>query len=264
MSVVASFALVVAELRRGTKGHLAYPVQAVSELAGVVFVAALAAYAPAGFPGDAGLASGGLGAGARLAGFMMAFVALAGLQVVHRVVREESDVGTLEQLCLSPFGLPTIIAARCFADTVRLAPLFLAAVGLAGPLPGLAPRVISAAGAALLMNAGMLGMGFVIGSLTLVFKRTGFIANLAGIAMLPLALSPLEGLPAAVQRVASLVPFTHAVRLVRALMTEATARELLVGAGALCASGAMWLLVGAGVFLVAERFARARGLLGKY
>ncbi|MFZ5924361.1 MAG: ABC transporter permease [Bacillota bacterium] len=266
MRHVTVLVLPLAELKRGFKNHLAYPVQAASELVGVGIAAALAAYGPIGVAsGAAGIAGRAASqAAGRLIGFMMAFVALAGLQVVHRVVREESDVGTLEQLCLSPVGLPALIGARCFADTLRLAFLLIAALALSCPITRLVPSLVATLAAALLMNAGMLGVGLVIGSLTLVFKRTGFVVNLASIALLPLALSPLDGLPRLAQHAASMVPLTHAVRICHAALGEAPLSALRAGVTGLFVSGTIWLCVGMGVFAAAEKFARVKGLLGKY
>lgn len=258
--------LPLAELKRGFKNHFAYPVQAVSELVGVGISAALAAYGPLGVDsGAAGIAGRAASqAAGRLTGFVMAFVALAGLQVAHRVVREESDVGTLERLCLSPVGLFAIIGARCFADTLRLATLLLATLALSCPITRLVPSLAVTLAAAFLMNVGMLGVGLVIGSLTLVFKRIGFVVNLASIALLPLALSSLDSLPRLARHAASMVPFTHAVRICHAVIGAAPLSALRSGVTGLFVSGAIWLCVGTGVFAAAEKLARVNGLLGKY
>jgi hypothetical protein len=107
-------AILLAELKRGLRNHLAYPVQAVCEVITVIFIAvAVPSLLEGSFP--RGISGVAVENPEKIVALTVVFVALIGVQIVHRVVREESDLGTLEQLCLAPIGLPSLIVGSKYS-----------------------------------------------------------------------------------------------------------------------------------------------------
>ena len=256
-------AILWAELKRGMKNHLAYPVQAACEIITVIFIAiVIPSFTEGSFP--RGISGVAVERPEKITAFIMVFIALIGLQIVHRVVREESDLGTLEQLCLSPSGLPSLIMFRCAADTIRMAPIVLIVAGMVSPRQQLGQILVMVPVIIFFMNIGMLGMGFFLCSLTLVAKRTGFIPNLASLALLPFALSPSGEMPYILKIAGSIVPFAHGVRLMEPTLKGSPVALWIPDLLKLCLLSCSWLILGIRCFVMAERFARQRGLLGKH
>lgn len=267
--VVSYLRLLKAEFKRGFVNYIRYPLKAAFEVAGVmIFFWAVSS----GSVSSAVLQ----GAGSReailqqLISFVLLFFALAGVQGANRVVREESDTGTLEQLCLSPFGLSKIVIARGLTDTLRMAlPLSAAWIGISIVSHEhivFSPYVFALAiPVALIMNIGMLGMGFVVGAMALVFKRVGFLANLVSLALLPLMLGA-ERLPGEVARLAVNIPLVRAGELLSNIASGPfyAVDEIVRGFRDLSLTSLVWIVVGIMIFHGSEHFARDRGLLGKY
>lgn len=256
-------AILLAELKRGLKNHLAYPVQAACEIITVILIAiAVPSLLEGSFP--LGVSGVVVESPEKIVALGAAFVALVGLQIVHRVVREESDLGTLEQLCLAPIGLPSLIVFRCTADTIRMMPVVLIIAGIVSPSQQVGRILVMVSAIVLFMNMGMLGIGFFLGSLTLIVKRLGFIPNLASLALLPLALSPSGELPQAVEILGSVLPFAHGVRLMEPVLKGFPIALWISSLMKLCILSGLWLALGIRCFVMAERFAKDRGLLGKH
>jgi ABC-type transport system involved in cytochrome c biogenesis permease component len=256
-------AILLAELKRGLKNHLAYPVQAACEIITVIFTTvAVPSLLEGSFP--RGISGVAVESPEKVVALAAAFVALIGLQIVHRVVREESDLGALEQLCLTPIGLPSLIVFRCTADTIRIMPVVLIVAGMVSPSQQVGPILLMVSVIVLFMNMGMLGIGFFLGSLTLIVKRLGFIPNLASLALLPLALSPSGELPQAVEVLGSVLPFAHGVRLMEPALKGFPVTLWISSLVKLCILSGLWLILGIRCFVMAERFAKDRGLLGKH
>jgi ABC-type transport system involved in cytochrome c biogenesis permease component len=256
-------AILLAELKRGVKNHLAYPIQAASE---AIIVILIAIAVPSLIRGKTpwGVSGVIVEEPEKVVALVAVFVALVGLQTVHRVVSEESSLGTLEQLSLAPIGLPSLMVLRCAADTLRMMPIVLIVAVTVTKGEQIGRVLVMMIATLLLMNTGMLGIGFFLGSLTLVAKRLGFIPNLASIALLPLALSPTGELPRMVEVLASVLPFARGVELIGSVLQGSCAAEWAPGLLNLSVLGALWLAAGIRCFVIAERFAKDRGLLGRH
>lgn len=256
-------AILWAELKRGLKNHLAYPVQAACEIITVIFIAVtVPSLLEGSFPW--GISGVMVERPEKITAFVMVFIALIGLQIVHRVVREESELGTLEQLCLTPIGLPSLIMFRCAADTVRMTPIVLIVVAMVSPRRQIGQILAMVSVIIFFMNMGMLGIGFLLGSLTLIVKRTGFIPNLVSLALLPLALSPSDDTPYIAGVLGSILPFGHGVRLMEPALKGCPVSLWISDLLTLCLLSGSWLILGIRCFVLAERLARERGLLGKH
>ncbi len=192
------------------------------------------------------------------------FAAMA-LSFINNHLREEVDQGTLEQLFLSPYSLLTVLAAKMLAtftkDLLLLLPLLLLLLASTGvSLPFHLPLLL----VFLLLILGVYGFALLLGSLTLIFKRTGQLPFLFQILFLGLGISSPAQLPPVIHQISLTLPFSKGVELLKSL-TQAgpgvlPSEELWV----LTVNSIGYLAIGILVFKLTVRFVRDRGLLGRY
>ncbi len=136
-----------------------------------------------------------------------------GLQAMART-------GELEQVCMSPHGLVTIFLGRTLVSAVMTIPslaiiLLLIAVTLSGSLHfDFLPMLVLL----ILLYTNLIGFGFMVGGLVLVFKQTGQVAILIRFALMGLALVANEGVkdwPAVARWPAHVLPVTDAAICVK-------------------------------------------------
>jgi len=184
-------------------------------------------------------------------------------------LRAEQTSGTLEVLLTMP--APARVAVLASGSYQLLASAVAAAgtVGLAVGLFGLrfhvtvqsALAAVAGTGAALVVFA---ATGLALAAFVVVFKRGETLTSMASSALMVLGgvYYPVSVLPAPLRHVASVVPFTWALDVVRASLLAGRVPlgqlAVLAVAGALALPGAMWLLGRA-----VDR-ARRTGTLGQY
>ena len=111
---------------------------------------------------------------------------------------------------------------------------------------------------------GLCGFGYLLGAVTLLFKRIGNAMTLVQFGLLFLCLPPVEQFSGPLKLIALTLPLTQGVKLLRRVLAPGSE---IIGAGdflLLILNSAAYLLVGIAVFRWAERLARDRGLLGQY
>ena len=191
------------------------------------------------------------------------FLALMAMQGIGWEITNEATRGTLEQLYMSPVGTWKILLSRMIGNVVvnlsiMVVVLFLnmltAGVWLDFDLLTLAPLLF-------LTVVCMLGVGFMVAGLALVFKQIQAFLQIAqfiffALVAVPVSLSPwLEALP--VVRGASMI---------RAAMTEGV--TLLEFSSLdwtlLVANTVVYFALGVFLYKLAERRAMNKGLLGQY
>ena len=205
-------AILLAELKRGLKNHLAYPIQAASE---AIIVILIAIAVPSLIKGKTpwGVSGVIVEEPEKVVALVAVFVALVGLQTVHRVVREESSLGTLEQLSLAPIGLPSLMVLRCAADTVRMMPIVLIVAVIVTKGEQIGRVLVMMIATLLLMNTGMLGIGFFLGSLR--SSQSAWVLSQTLRALLCcLCVVSAGELPRMVEVLASVLPFARGVELI--------------------------------------------------
>jgi ABC-2 type transport system permease protein len=174
-----------------------------------------------------------------------------------------AQTGTLEQLYLSPAGFRLVSLFSTAAALIFN--LFFAVVMLALALVvsgrALHLDIVSMVPILLLVVVQMTGLGFVLGGLTLVFKRVQALHQVLQFVFIGCMVVPLAKYP-----LARCLPLTAATNLGGTVMIDG-ARLWQLGAadlGALVAVSAAYLALGLLVFGWCERAARDRGLLGQY
>jgi ABC-2 type transport system permease protein len=178
-------------------------------------------------------------------------------------ITQEAQWGTLEQLYMSPYGFGSVMASMVVANlleslvwggTILALMLLTTSQSLSVHLPTVVPISVLA-----LMS--VVGIGYVFAGLALLYKRIESVSQLmqfvlVGLIAAPVAgLSPLRFLPL-VQGSAMLQDaMRHGTKL-----WEFAPLEL----GILVATAAVYSLAGYGVFLLAARRARRKGVMGHY
>ncbi|GAA6761328.1 ABC transporter permease [Thermus oshimai] len=247
--------LFLAELYRSFLGLRRYPLDFLGGLVTLSLIFYLL------FAGARLLAGPGVEFGARLEGVLVGYLlwtfTLSAYNGLSFVLMEEARTGTLEQLFLTPYGPTRLLllrqAADLFGQGVFVLTLGLVLALLTGARPVLTPGVLLPALAVLL---GGYGLGLLMGSLALLFKRVEQLLGLSQFLLLIPLQAPGEG-------VWALLPLAPGAALVRGMMAHGTPLEPLPLLLA-WANGLAYLLLGLGAFRRAVRRAKARGLLHGY
>lgn len=191
------------------------------------------------------------------------FLALMAMQGIGWEITNEATRGTLEQLYMSPVGAWRILLSRMIGSVVvnfavivvvLLLNMLTAGTWLEFDLLTLAPLFV-------LMVTCMLGVGFMVAGLALVFKQIQAFLQIAqflffALVAVPVTLSPwLEALPV-----------VRGAMMIRGAMTEGVtlAEFSLPGWALLVANTVFYFALGVFVYKLAERRAMNKGLLGQY
>ena len=186
--------------------------------------------------------------------------------------------GQLEQLCLSPHGLVTNFLARSFVGSVASIftssiVLFLVARSVEGrihadPLPTVALL--------LLTYVDLIGFGFMLGGLVLLFKQTGQVAVIVRIALLGLAVWATDRVEtgyAILDLLVHVLPVTDAAICLKHVLIRG---QILAETGQfasvfelssfyyLVINSVVWTAIGITVFKWMENWSRDKGTLGSY
>lgn len=176
----------------------------------------------------------------------------------------EAQTGTLEQIFLSKYGATRVFLTRSLANLlIQLVLNFgvlLIIMSLTGRWLNFSPQMLLPLVATLM---GAYGLAFSIGSLALLFKRIQQLQAIFQFGLLFLLATPTETWTGGGRLIASLLPMTSAVGLLRNVM----ARNLFVDGGQLAwafVNGGCYLGLGLLLFAWAGQEVRRRGKLGGY
>lgn len=196
-------------------------------------------------------------------GYFFVLLATISYQQVAITITREANWGTLEQLYLSPMGFSTVIVTsvivRIFynfiwTSIVLILIVITTGVNLEFPLF----TVIVVCGLGLVS---VLGIGFAVGGITVIFKRVSNLFNLLQFGFIGLVAAPILNIP-----VLRALPLVGASRLLQRAMQNGTrlwefsATSLIV----LITVAVVYFTAGYTVFVAATRIARRRGALGHY
>lgn len=254
--------LLAAELRRSWALRRRYPV----ELFGALAIAVIVFYGL--FLGARYIAGSALPLGERfdavVIGYVLWTLVLGILIDVANSLQYEAQTGTLEQLFLSPFGPAAIFLARAIANLliqiVLNAIILIAIMALTGSRLAFPPLLLLPL---LTVFASTYGLAFLMGSLTLLFKRVQQVFGLLQFALLFLMATPTETWTGWGQVGRWLLPMTGGAGLLRDLMARQTGlkwEDLALAA----ANGALYLALGTLVFRASIRVAKRQGKLSSY
>lgn len=207
----------------------------------------------------------------RTVGFILWLFALNSVGHFSNAIRDESHIGIMEQIALSPSGLIVDMWGRAIGKTmidcvmiglVLLTIMVTTKVSLDFP-------VFSVGLVFILTLLGLYGLGFFFGGLSLIYKRLGSITIVVRFAFLILtgAITPIESFPPWLQVICKTLPMTEGLKILRLIMVEKRPFSVVLGSGALLIlviNSAIYISVGLISFKYLENVARDRGLLGVY
>lgn len=209
----------------------------------------------------------GIGASETLEGMVVGYIvwmlAILTYQDPAWGISMEAEMGTLEQLCLSPAGFAWVNAsfmiARLAVNMIFLAVIIVVAMLTTGRWLNL--DLFSLLPLLLITVAGPYGFGFAMAGLALVFKRIQSVFQI-----LQFVFVACVAVPVTQFAWAKYVPLALGTRLIRQVMAEGAKLWELPAADILTATlvGLGYLVLGLGFFGYCIRVARDKGLLGQY
>lgn len=180
-------------------------------------------------------------------------------------IQNEAQAGTLEQVFLSPYGPIVVFMLRAFADLlVQLAVIVTAFTSII--LITQRKDIDFTPLAILPLITVMLatyGLGYVMGGLTLIFKRIMNLIQLMQFVLLFLVMTPVEDWQGNWRIVTHFLPMMPGAGMIRALAINHAPFDPMQFAVSL-ANGIAYFLLGAYLFHLAEKKAKMKGLLGGY
>ncbi len=180
-------------------------------------------------------------------------------------IQNEAQAGTLEQVFLSPYGPIVVFMLRAFADLlVQLAVIVTAFTSII--LITQRKDIDFTPLAILPLITVMLatyGLGYVMGGLTLIFKRIMNLIQLMQFVLLFLVMTPVEDWEGNWRIATHFLPMMPGAGMIRALAINHAPFDPLQFAVSL-ANGIAYFLLGAYLFHLAEKSAKMKGLLGGY
>ncbi len=203
-------------------------------------------------------------------GFIVTFYAMNAIGNMSWNLMEEAQTGTLEQLYMSPMPTQLIVLGRSLASLVSTTIQMLFTITIIFVLFQLQlPLTWQMIPVLLITIIGLLGFGYVVGGLTLVFKHVGPLANILQ-NMLLIAngtFLPVSMMPAWLASTVVLFPSTFGIILLRRVVLDGDSLAVLWVDGSL-----LWLSVHSVVFFIGgwlvfafcENIARRQGSLGQY
>ncbi|MEL7241916.1 MAG: ABC transporter permease [Cyanobacteria bacterium J06629_18] len=191
-----------------------------------------------------------------LVNFVMANIA-GGLQ-------SEAQTGTLEQLFLSRYGAVKVFLMRGLAyltlEVLKIVIILLIIILLTGSSLYFSPLLILPFISVLF---GAYGFAFIIGSISLLFKRVQQLLPLILFPLLFLLTIPTENWTGTSKLLAFLIPMTPGAGLLRSLMARGDSLNLITLVVAFI-NGIIYFTIGIFFFKIAEKEAKRRGILSGY
>ena len=169
-------------------------------------------------------------------GFLIGIFAFGIVGLFTQGIQGMARTGQLEQVCLSPFGLVTNFFARSFVAAVNsilssTLMIVLVAKTVASDNLHLAPLETIVLLALTYVN--LIGFGFMVGGLVLIFKQTGQVAMIIRFTMLGLAIfaEKVVEMNRAVRWLAHMLPITDAAICLKYTLIQGQQRFRLDEAG---------------------------------
>lgn len=209
-------------------------------------------------------------------GFIIGMFAFGVVGMFTQGLQNMANTGVLEQLCMSPHGLITNFLARSSVSAVSAVissaiMVWLVTISMGGTLYfDLIPVIVLL----FLTFANLLGFGFMMGGLVLVFKQVGQVAVLVRMGLFALAIFATEDI---LEQGWGVAMFMHVLPITDAAIC--LKYVLIQGHGVidtqsvffdlpsfkfLILNSLLWTFIGIGVFHFMEDRSRSKGTLGAY
>ncbi len=191
------------------------------------------------------------------------FLAIMAMQGIGWEVTDEATRGTLEQLYMSPIAAWKILLARMIGTiTVNLVIITLMLVLVMATAQQWLNFDLMTIGPILLLTlVSMIGVGFMIAGLAIIFKQIQAFLQIVQFIFLGLIVVPLSVAPWL-----EFAPFVKGVNLVRQVMMSGLSLSQIAMLDwlSLLLNAAVYFVLGVLIFKRCENVAMQRGLLGQY
>ncbi len=200
-------------------------------------------------------------------GYLIWLLTTSSIQIMSNEVSEEEITGTMEQVYISPAGPICLLLSRSIvgllSSVMALPIIFYLLQILTGVY--LDFNFLSILPILVLTFIGLCGFGFILAGITLIFKRIDIFLSLIPIALLGLAMLPVEALPSKFQVLALGFPLTQGVKLARCILLEGQSFIILLNEiFYLGLISIFYLSIGIFGYNLSDKIARDKGLLGYY
>ncbi|GGD00647.1 hypothetical protein GCM10007216_34230 [Thalassobacillus devorans] len=191
------------------------------------------------------------------------YFAMMTLQSIGWTVSDEAMRGTLEQLYMSPMGAWRILLSRLsgmiFIHFLIVILLLFLSMLTTGEWLNLNPAATIPI--LLLTIASMIGVGFMIAGLSIIFKQISAFLQILQFIIMGLTFVPLSVAPYLIA-----APFVKGVDMTRQIMIHnyTLADFSISDYSWLIANAVVYGIIGVSVYLACERYAMKKGLLGHY
>ena len=205
-----------------------------------------------------------------LLGYLVWLYAVMAISNMSTSLSGEASIGTLEQIYMSPVPTWLVIVGWVVANFLQHTVIVaLLGVILVTILPVTLPLELAALPPFVLTMIGLIGFGYAIGGLTLVYKQVGSVSNLLTNVLLFLngALLPVHHFPAWLETIAVFLPTTQGIIVLRKVVVDGASLTAVWEDGSmvfLAVQSVLYLVVGWALFNVGERVAKRQGTLGQY
>ena len=183
---------------------------------------------------------------------------------INSTLQREAQVGTLEQLFISPFNVTKILLLRAISDLILqlglITIVLIIIMALTGRWLAFSPVLILPLISVIL---GAYGIAFAIGSLALIFKTVQQIAGILNFSLLFVLTIPTETWTGFQRYLGYLIPMTTGAGVMRDLMARQAGLDWTALAAAFL-NGGIYFAIGLTLFRWAERETKRRGKLGGY
>ncbi|NKB33225.1 MAG: hypothetical protein GKR91_09010 [Pseudomonadales bacterium] len=199
-----------------------------------------------------------------LDGLMMGYVLFAfcsgAFNAVPETLGSYTQKGFLEQLYMTPSGFTSFLIARVLATlfVTLLSTIVLAYFAMAVSGNWIDLNLFVLVPLLFLMSPSIIGIGMIIGGMTLVYKRVGIVANLA-----MLGIIALVSIPALPPNLASLLPLAPGAHLARIAVLEQQSVPLTYFLIVMLNS-VFYLALGMVIYKQFEKMAKRKNLVGQY
>lgn len=254
--------LFLAELRRNWTIVWRYPLQAVSGLmlTLILFMTLLAGIRYVAGP----MSQYGDRLDSMIVGYVLWNTLVFAMGEIAAGLEGEGRIGTLEQLFLSPLSGTRIFLLRALAGQTVVLTINVVILGILLLVTGTRLHFPLALFLPLATAVGACyGIGLMLGSLALVYKRVAPIIQMSQFALIALIMVPFETWQPTSANPFFLLPLVPSAALLRDLMARGQALDPFVF-GAAVVNAALFLSLGAVLFHFAVRTAKRQGLLATY
>jgi ABC-2 type transport system permease protein len=198
-----------------------------------------------------------------IVGYFLWTLSIGAYSGIMNDIQSEASWGTLERHFMTPFGFGPVVIAKSIAIVFRTfmtsAVVLVVMLLITGTTLDL--NVVTVLPVAILTIAGALGLGLVMGGLSVLYKRISNVANLLQFAFIGLISAPVFDIPGA-----RVLPLAQGSAMLQRAMRDGVhlwefdpfSIAVLVGT-AVC-----YLALGYAIFGLTTRRARGLGVLGDY